>query len=155
MIKSTLVLLTAFLVNSALACDCRELAGIWTTMNEETHAGTFMNIPANCQNIKVAVLPESKKVDGLVPDRILCQGGKFRMQYRFPKGYVDDEGTKAVYPMSRDVAARLQGDIRVNEDQTLELGLDMFDASCVRSTGRPCGSARFTRLPKELFSKRK
>lgn len=134
---------------SSLKCDCKKIAGLWVSVDREARIGTFLHIPASCEGVRIQQIPQQKEIEGLLPDSILCKGGKFRMQYRFPEGYVDDEGTKAVYPLPPEVAIHLRGDVRIQDKDTISFGMDLIDARCVASTGKPCDSAQFSRVPKE------
>lgn len=136
---------------TAKPCDCKKIAGLWQHIDTERHVGTFVNIPKSCIGVQMQQIPEQKEDQGLTTDRVLCEGGKFRMQYRFPEGYVDDEGTKAEYPMKPEVAAQLQGDIRVGPGRTIRFGMDLFDDLCRARDGKPCDSAKFKRVPKKYI----
>ncbi len=136
-------------VTAAKPCDCAKIAGLWQHVDLETHVGTFVNIPKSCVGVQMQQIPEQKENQGLTTDRILCDGGNFRMQYRFPEGYVDDEGTAAEYPMKPEVAAKLRGNIRLGRGRTIRFGMDLFDELCKSRSGKPCDSAIFKRVPKK------
>jgi len=156
--KTILAVLMAFVAGSAFAeektpskCDCKKIAGLWVSINEEKHVGTFINIPKSCKGVKSQMIPAQPLDQGLDTDRIFCKNGKYRMQFRFPEGYVDDEGTKAVYPLPPEVAIHLQGDVRVHNAESISFGMDLFDKLCVKSSGKPCDNARFKRVPKDML----
>lgn len=140
---------SSFADTAAKPCDCAKIAGLWQHVDKEAHVGTFVNIPKSCEGVQMQQIPQQKEDQGLATDRVLCEGGKFRMQYRFPEGYVDDEGTKAEYPMKPEVAAKLQGDIRLGRGNTIRFGMDIFDEFCKARDGKPCDSAIFKRVPKK------
>ncbi len=128
-------------------CDCTAIAGLWTHVDQEAHIGTFVNIPAGCEGVRMQQIPEQKENTGLTTDRILCLDGKYRMQYRYPKGYIDDEGHRAVYPLPKIVAEALRGDVRVSEGGKLSFGIDFIDQLCIKRDGKPCESASFDKIP--------
>ncbi len=120
-------------------CDCTSIAGLWNFIDKEAHIGTFINIPKNCKAVRMQQIPSQNPVEGFPTDRVVCEDGKFRMQYRFPKGYVDNQGKKAIYPLTPEVAKGLRGDICKNADGTLSIGMDLF--------GKGCGTAHFEKIP--------
>lgn len=144
-----LVAMSAEAATGPLRCDCTKIAGTWASVDEESRVTRFVNIPGSCKGVKIHQLPEEKEDEGLIPDFVLCENGKYRMQYRFPDGYVDDEGTKAVYPLPPEIAAQLRGDVRRYGKNAITFGLDIIDDLCKPSTGKACESAKFNRVPQD------
>lgn len=128
-------------------CDCTAIAGLWNQVDPETQVSTFVNIPASCKGVQITQNPNQNEDWDLITDRVLCVKGKFRMQYRYRKDYLDEKGMKADYPLSKKVARALQGDVHQYRDGALSFGIDLFDQFCMKRDGKPCETGHFNKIP--------
>lgn len=152
----TTLALALILSNGALAantCDCGSIAGLWKQVDSETQVTTFLKIPASCTNVQIQQNQSQSEDWNMITDRILCEKGSFRIQYRFRNGYVDEDGVKFGYPLPQNVAEALRGDLREFADGSISLGIDAIDSLCVMNDGKPCESSHFVKTSEsEPFS---